>query len=44
VGPLASGAVSDSFGGLETGLGLSAVILVASSLVALTQRDPEQGA
>ena len=44
VGPLASGAVSDSFGGLETGLGLSAVILVAGSLVALTQRDPEQGA
>lgn len=43
VGPVASGAVSDSFGGLETGLGLSAIILVAGSLVALAQRDPEQG-
>ncbi len=41
VGPIASGAVSDSFGGLKTGLGLSAIILVAGALVALAQRDSE---
>lgn len=44
VGPIVSGAVSDSFGGLKTGLGLSAIILVAGALVALAQREPEQGA
>ncbi len=44
VGPVASGAISDSFGGLEPGLGLSAIILVAGALVALTQRDVRQDA
>ena len=44
VGPIVSGAVSDSFGGLKTGLSLSAIILVAGALVALAQREPEQGA
>ena len=43
VGPVVSGAVSDSFGGLETGLGLSAIILVAGALVALAQRDVYHG-
>jgi predicted MFS family arabinose efflux permease len=38
VGPVASGAISDSFGRLEPGLGLSAIILFAGALVALAQR------
>lgn len=39
VGPLASGVISDNYGGLETGLALSAIILVVGAVAALAQRD-----
>lgn len=38
-GPVLSGVVSDSYGGLRTGLGLSAGVLVLGAVVALSQRD-----
>lgn len=43
-GPLASGLISDHFGGLKVGLGLSAGILIVGALAALAQRDAEHGA
>lgn len=43
-GPLVSGVISDHFGGLKVGLGLSAVILVLGALAALAQRDAEHNA
>lgn len=42
-GPLASGLISDYFGGLKVGLSLSAGILVVGALAALAQRDAKHG-
>jgi predicted MFS family arabinose efflux permease len=39
LGPVATGALADAFGGLATGLALSVAVLVAGALVAMLQRD-----